>query len=200
MHGPRIVFHGGAFDDEPNPPVPVVSDIDGAANEAFVLGTNVTGEPIRECHHPAWSVSGARILCMAHREPSRRSQKTQARALYSYAFDQRSGKWLQESTHPLFDPPGNTELRDNLPSFRGQACDMLTYKFAEWCGTDRFVVMTMFCSTGETVTASRVVIGDLSDGRLYDLTTHIESHFPSPRAVSTRAIYATCHALDGIHA
>ena len=184
----KIVTFGG----EDGAQVPIVSTIYGGDVEEFVLGENASGRLIEECHHPAWNATGDRILCTAHAPASARSETdgTQAQGLYEY--EHAAGQWQRVGINPLFVPPGNTELAAALPAFASVDCHTLTYKFAEWCGGDRYVLFTLFCTTADgVVTASRVVLGDSLTGDMYDLSEAVENSAFGTSG-QARAVFGTC--------
>lgn len=145
---------------------------------AFDLGRNASGAPIRECHHPAWNYAGDAILCMVH-QPAETVDGLATRLLYTWTRD-TTGRW----TNPrrTFEPLRLDRLP--LPSAAlfadTTSYQHVTYKYAQWCGTDDWVLATVYASNRSTVRrgeddlASRLMLIHLHPVDYVDLTSLVE--------------------------
>ncbi len=176
-------------------PNPHVSGADGSDPRAFVRNSGT-----ESCQHPAWSPKGTRVLCTKQEE---RLQNTETgfndgrgpgatlRPLEVFRED-HDGVWTQEAER-LFEPLPYSEYPAAFP--RAGCRDLITYKFAHWCGDDAHIVATVYCSDGEhDIGTSRVLLIDITDRArpvYHDLTAAIESHLGLAEA-RLQAIYSVC--------
>ena len=71
---------------------------------------------------------------------------------------------------------------------------LITYKFGHWCGSDRYVVATVFAQASERdpVLQSRVLLFDTrAPQEMWDLTDVIEALEGVPRG-TWRAMFSAC--------
>lgn len=159
------------------------------------LGRGRDDERIVSCHHPAWNVTGTEILCTRQFHPDKTSVlDLEVRALYGYRFNGTG--WAS--------PREVVESRDLRLRFPTQLKhvhdgDLLTYKYGHWCGSDRYVVATVFGQTkdGQPVITSRVMLFDTGStpAGVWDLTDVVEDVEGVSRG-TWRAIFSTCAASD----
>lgn len=181
------------------------------ATEEFVLGRNLAGAPIFECHHPAWNVSGDSILCTAH-DPTERYPATSGlpeaardrRSRLLYMFTKSGLHWSGADVPftPLFPVELNTNFGDRFPLAGSPSCHIYTYKYAEWCGTDDYIVATLFCSSDyleDPIFSSRVFLIRRSDDKpqYYDITRMIELEL-GLSAGELHGIYSTCSRVGDL--
>lgn len=173
------------------------------ATEEFDLGTNDAGAPIRECHHPAWSVSGESILCTNHRpaEPYPRGAESDSRLLYMYSRTGSTWSGAELVFTPLTPDDLSTDFGSLFPMEGDPSCQIYTYKYAEWCGTDNYIVATVFCSDDDYVEenpifSSRVFLIQRSPLIYIDLTRFIEQEL-GLSVGEMHGIYSTCALIEG---
>ncbi len=142
-------------------------------------GVNRAGKELEACHHPAWSPSGASIVCQAHR-PSETVDGMETKVLYRYARDAAGGF---ASAGVAFTPVSPTAAGLDAAALLGPAagCKTLTYKYAEYCRSDDWLVTTLYGSQGATgsgrgavVGASRVLLVEAATSRYVDVTRLVE--------------------------
>ena len=82
-------------------------------------------------------------------------------------------------------------------------CKTIVYKYAEWCGTDDYVVVTVYCAEDPEesslsdvfgVFVSRVILVHLPSSEYWDLTKVVQKEF-FPDDVNINGVYATCSDL-----
>jgi hypothetical protein len=217
----RLVSHGADTDDAPSarravPRVsPVVSLSEQVPTEEFELGSGARfdstsgrwigqdGLPIHECHHPAFDISGDHVMCHAHKVGDENQETAFATGpggpvvKLNYLYRQTSAQGWGDPVLP-FDPGTPASLEAALGAAMPQAdCAALySYKFAEFCGTDDFVITTLYCKADrkEPPTHSRVLIVQRSQRRIWDLTAWVEDLLGQPRgALSAQS--GTCGSL-----
>lgn len=145
----------------------------------FTLGKTAGGAAIKECHHPAWNYAGTAIMCMVQ-NPQETFDGTKARLLYTYS-DTGSG-WANQGR--TFEPVEMTKSTlDSAKLLTAAAgCQTINYKYAQWCGSDDYVLATVYCSgaatgdRGAPVTASRVMLIGTNPVQYVDLTSLIEKN------------------------
>ena len=198
---PRIVTFGGAFKSASGLPeqTPRVTNFLGSFEEALDL-TGEGDETFTECHHPAWNVSGTEILCMRNREPEHPDGRRQPwlKALYKFSWDERSSTWRNRGL--LFVACSLDALKSTFPAFFSTVnVAGVTYKYAEWCGSDKHVLATVYLSDDdENVLMSRVMLIDISTPKTptyRDISSVVERMGPDSGGGSRtnwHAIYGTC--------
>lgn len=179
--------------------------VDGAGKPlatplVIAAGNNAAGQPIQGCHHPAWNASGDRIMCMVHR-PSETVGGMATKLLYTYVRD-GAGKWAigGRAFEPLTPEAAKLAVASKLSASAG--CELLTYKYAQYCASDDYVVATLYCSTGgkssgrgAEIGASRVVVIRTNPVEYIDITGLVEREQGlSPGALSS--FTGTCRAVD----
>lgn len=171
--GPRIVSFGN---DPVSTLMPRVTTLTGDYEEAFETGDS----RFTQCHHPAWNVEGTEILCMRNESVEHEGNlqdQPYLRALYRFKWD--GNRWGEPGR--LFEPMSRTDLEetfgDVLPPVSVDGTSGYTYKYAEWCGSNAFVLLTLYgTEQGRTVLSSRVMMVRI-DGptpRYWDVTAAIE--------------------------
>lgn len=173
----------------------------GAADiptQEFSLGANMAGATINECHHPAWNFSGDRVLC-TNQDP--REHYPSAAASWSrllYMYEQGGGTWGNAS--PAFVPLTPSQLAarfgSSYPNTGTPQCRTYTYKYAEWCASDDYIVATLFCSDDDynstnPIFSSRVILIRLYPLEYIDLTRIVERSLGLDRG-ALHGIYSTC--------
>jgi hypothetical protein len=177
-----------------------VTNAFGAEVETFDLDFATDGG--EECHHPAWNISGDRILCHRH-EPRERFGDIQnrqfLRMLYLFAYDAFRGGWSSPTRQPqrVFEPRPPARMEAQFPQFESSRCNDYFYKYGEWCGTDDHVLVTVYCKdVYDAVVSSRVMVIDTStDPPTYrDVTAAIEDYERVPRDEqgTWRGLFGTC--------
>ena len=167
-----------------------------------------TSEPLTDCEHPAFNPDGSRVLCTQHQPWEATGSAYGWHLLYQFAWDASLSAWTNEGL--VFEPPNDGLLAGYTDSvFPGAgdeaACQNFSYKFAEWCGSDEYVVATLYCSnTGFfdsndfNVMMSRVVLIKLVKGTttvddMWDLTSVVEQEYSATHG-SFHGIFSTCSA------
>lgn len=183
--GPWVTVFGdqGKASDHVFSGHPIVARLpDGNEIQEFDLGRDDDNVNIDACHHTAWGIDGSRILCTRElTEDTITVPGLQIHALFKYRFN--GLKWVRDGYAVA---PGNVTTDSALPAFAGAAsligaspAPVLSYKYAHWLISDRWVVATVFITQNgsHNVFASRVVLFDTS-GALdpWDLTDIIEDH------------------------
>jgi len=202
----RVVTHGSLTESEPDDrdPKPRVSPAShlggaGAPTEEFVLGwsakylgggdwsTSAETRPITECHHPAWSTSGAEIACHAHLPSVRfNDDPTAAEPLVKLTYTYRRAGSVWGNPVLAFDPGSPDSLQASLGAGMPKAVCVseYSYKQAEFCLADGYMILTLFCRGPKPaddpdakglVTRSRVLIVRREPLRIWDVTGWIES-------------------------
>lgn len=178
-----IVTHGrNAAEAEVNPQV---HTLDGSTMQEFRVG----GE-FESCQHPAWNITGDRILCTRQAE-SVKIDKQQHRLLFGYHWE--GSEWGPEGT-PLVAGIRPADVPGLAPADRAGGCELVTYKYGEFCLSDDYVVYTMYCSTGEVITGSRVMLVRLSDQTRWDITEFVERHM-GVEPGDWQGVYSTCSGV-----
>jgi hypothetical protein len=171
---------------------PVVANLpDASTIEEFRLGRGRDAEQIESCHHPAWNVSGTEILCTRQHDADKASVPgLSVRGVYGYRWD--GTRWA--SPREVVE---TTDLRKDFPVQFGAVVDsnVLTWKYAHWCRSDRYVVATVFAQIddGDPVITSRVMLFDTATTPpgVWDLTDCVENLERASRG-TYRAIYSAC--------
>lgn len=147
----------------------------GTAQTRVSLGKNASGNAIKECHHPAFNVSGDEILCMVH-EPSEKVGGQRTKLLYSFKKN-TGGDWLNAGR--TFSPREISATgMDSESLFTG--CNSVVYKYAQWCGDNDYVITNLYCAgegsggRGSSIAASRVVLIGRSKQQYVDITSLVE--------------------------
>lgn len=173
---------------------------DGAKNVGAGLWTDGTGRPIQECHHPAWNVSGDEIVCHAHLPDVPFAEDVSAEGpsvKLNYVYSRSAGGW--GSPQLPFDPgtPGSLEAALGV-AMPAADCRTYSYKQAQFCGSDGFMVLTLFCKgdpplgrTDGEIVHSRILIVRRRPLRLWDVTGWIEHLHGVPRGTLTSQV-GTC--------
>ena len=173
--------------------------MDGSGVQEFELGD---APDFSSCHHPAWNRWGDRIICTRHyKAETRLSGDTEYNLRMLYEFlPSTLGNWTSPSGH-LFSPLSPNDLHERWPDIYPTSSKKLiyTYKFAEWCGSDDFVVATLFVSReDQTILCSRVLLiriaengVTLDDPEYHDLTSRVEDTLSLERGV-VQGVYSTC--------
>lgn len=179
----KLVTFGVATEDLTPPQV---SDALGGNIEPLELGQLSNGRDLKECHHPSWNPEGDGFLCTHTGDPEEVGE-TRLRQLYR--FGQLGGEW--ESRGPLIAAPSEEELQDELRDvFPADEADgpnrLYTYKYAQWCGREDYVVAALMYSQLESdkefkIEQSRVVLlrYDQSSGKveaIWDLVSAVEEY------------------------
>lgn len=163
-------------------------------------GVTASGKELQACHHPAWSPSGTSVLCMAHR-PAEVVGDLDTKLLYRYARD-GSGAWVNAGRvfEPLTPAAAGLDVAGELSKAAG--CVNLTYKFAEYCKSDEWVISTLYCSRGASPSghgaiagASRVVLIHTNPVEYVDLTRLVERE-RGLEAGALTSFTGTCRALE----
>ena len=174
---------------------PIVARLpDGDLMQLFGIGSGYPGRDgvdFTRCHHPAWSDSGETILCTRQEEPDELSVPgLEVRALYGYQFDSASSTWMS-----VGELVPSTDIRSDLAAFAGATTAVtLTYKFGHWCGSDQYIVATVFMEDAAKAgaqLASRVVLFDTNTGDAYDLVNAVEDLEGVTRG-TYRAVFSAC--------
>lgn len=164
-------------------------------------GNNAAGKAIEGCHHPAWNETGDRIMCMVHR-PSETVGGMATKLLYTYVRDS-AGKWALggRAFEPLAPADAKLAVASQLSASAG--CETLSYKYAQYCASNDYVVTTLYCSKGgkssgrgAEIGASRVLLIRTNPVEYVDITGLVESDQGlAPGALSS--FTGTCRAVDG---
>lgn len=224
---PRVATFGGLVAD--NQRTPRVTSLGGGDEEPFDVPADWggPGQDVPECHHPAWNPRGDRILCTRYQHAEDDLEgftddgaATEYGLRRLYLFESNGeGHWIpsddvlpgeagalvQRLTDKEFNsiPGKGTNLfppRYDTSTHSG-GCRTYVWKFAEWCQSDRFLVATVFCSSGMdwdtsmTALHSRVVLIDTRDtstaaAGYTDLTSIIEDTLPWAGVGSVRGTYS----------
>ena len=161
---------------------PQVHTLDGSTMQEFRVD-----DEHRSCQHPAWNVTGDRILCTMH-EPTARASGRSHRLLFGYRWD--GSEWGAEGS-PLVAAIEPARVPGMAAAEDAGGCELVTYKYGEFCLSDDYVVFTMYCSTGGAITASRVMLVRLSDQARWDITERVEGHMGVDPG-SWQGVYSTC--------
>jgi hypothetical protein len=163
-------------------------------------GKNAAGRDIVGCHHPAWNASGDRITCMVH-SPSESIGGISTKLLYSYARD-AAGRWslAGRAFEPVTPTAAGLAVASRLTADAG--CQVLTWKYAQYCQSDDYLVATLYCSLGgksgrrgAEIGASRVLIVHTNPVEYFDVTAMVEADAGVP--VGTMSSFTgTCRAVD----
>lgn len=175
--------------------------------QEFDLGENMEGNGINTCHHPAWNPSGNRILCTSQNPSEAYNNPKDNYLRFLYSYSETNGTW--SDPNPVFIPFTPEELEDQFgPVFPRNGtphCEIYTYKFAEWCASDDYIVATLFCSTqdensgasasNDIIISSRVMLIRRFPVRYTDITGIVEAS----RGLSsgqTHGVYSTCKRVE----
>lgn len=225
--GPGLVTFGGAISPPtPTEHIPQVSDLDGGNLVQVDIASSTPA--LTECHHPAFNKSGDAILCTGQ-EPAEdfgildSGSLQHRRRLHSFSWN--GAAWADGA--PLvgalsaadFESIATDKAGNVLPGvFPEQAlpgsldkCRNYVWKFAEYCGSDRYVVATVYCTDSSDspqyrqIRNSRVVLIDLdadddivgTPAAYHDLTGWIED-FESAQAGTFNAVFSTCRQFGSV--
>ena len=202
----RIVSFGRAAGSG-QPRKPVVHTITGqmapsqqspaSLRQEFDLGPRVdVGRKIQECHHPSFNPSGERISC-SEQKTVERIDNTQFRLIYEYQ-ESYWNRWAQVGL--AFHR--KRHLTDWLPApfqrWVGDENVILTYKQSEWCGSDRYMVVTLFADRvnddkSRNSLKSLVYLVDRHTQVMTDLTAIVAREMRMSNPGTINGQYATCH-------
>ena len=159
------------------------------------------------CHHAAWNTEGTRILCHAASEAEPFGIGQRLHALYEYRYLAPKASWVKSDTSAgpdgrVFDP-ADPAMLDEVLSQDALVCATYFVKYAEWCGSDDYVLATLYCKDENLeIPSSRVVVVTLRgpDGaaQIADVTSAVEEalsdamRLPPPRRRPWRAVFGTC--------
>lgn len=211
----RIVAH--TDDLSGNGPYPMVSSLsDPTQVEEFerplTMGEGGPAQRIAECHHPSWNPSGERILCMQN-DPIQAApghlSENKFRLLYQ--FEKGPVKWevVGSNGGVMFLPmeAAAYEATGVFPMDSAQApfCRIMSYKYAQWCGRNNYLVVTVYCEdnvhNARTPHFTSRVMLIRYDGAVpvyWDLTDLIRQvYFPTVEKINFQGIFATCQAGYG---
>lgn len=176
--------------------------------EEFDLGFNMEARPIESCHHPAWNPGGNRIMCTSQ-DPSETYNTpgdNLLRFLYTYTYNSADELWYDPQ--PPFTPLTPAELEAEFGSLFPESgdphCEIYTYKFAEWCASDNYIVATLFCSAQRkhidsddpyNIITSRVMLIRRFPVRYTDITRIVEKS-RGLRPGQTHGVYSTCARVE----
>jgi len=207
----RVVTHGSTVGDEPPQPKPRVGPAISASTEVptqeFSLGLSASVESgswvnaarddllIKECHHPAWSMSGDRVICHAHQPTipfTPGNELPEVKLTYMYRPD-GAGGWRAPAL--LFNPESpaywEAELGDAMKA--ANCTQYYSFKQAQFCQDDNYLILTLFCRSEEEkslydpeekkgkIMHSRVLIVRRSPMKVWDATAIIEDILALPR-------------------
>ncbi len=168
-----------------------------SVRQEFDLGPRVDGrKEIQECHHPSFNPSGDRISC-SEQKTVEIIDHTQFRLIYEYQ-ESYWNKWEQVGL--AFHR--KRHLTDWLPApfqrWVGRKDVILTYKQSEWCGSDRYMVVTLFAdrvNDDETRDSlkSLVYLVDRHTQVMTDLTAIVAREMRMDNPGTINGQYATCH-------
>jgi hypothetical protein len=188
---------------------PLVHNVIGYDRVEFDLGYRDSFGRLLDCEHPAFNPAGDRVLCTQMGGPE--GEDPGWNLLYQFAWDGAS-TWVQDGL--LFAPPDEADLVSWLgpvfPCFArddDSTCQIYNYKLAEWCGSDDYLVATLFCTSEDyfsdeafKVLMSRVVLIEVDRGTtpatvvgMWDLTAAVEDYEGETRG-SYHGINSTCSA------
>lgn len=182
--GAEVVSFGPASTSDPDRYSLDVRSLDAAGRptgptNVVPRGSNASGKELSACHHPAWNASGSAVLCMAQ-QPAESVGGIDTKLLYRY--DRGSnGQWStpKRAFEPLTPSQAGMEAASLLSKEAG--CTVLSYKYAEYCRGDDWILTTLFCSKGASSSgrgaemgASRVVLVQSDPVRYVDLTRLVE--------------------------
>lgn len=166
--GQRVVTFGGAQTTLPHggfytQRVPRTSTRYGGDVEEAVLPADwATPAQSAECHHPAWNVSGDEILCTRYQSPeiiTGGDSDQDARRLWVLSWDGTSwgnaqplvGLLTRIGFNETSKDPFQLLVNNVFPPRTGPigsdaVCADYVWKFGEWCGSNRYVVATLYCT------------------------------------------------------
>ncbi len=171
-----------------------------AAPLAIASGKNAAGKNIEGCHHPAWNASGDQILCMVHR-PSEGVGGMSTKLLYTYARD-AAGAWslAGRAFEPVTPEAAGLSVASQLSESAG--CTVLSYKYAQYCDSNDWIVTTLYCSKegnasgrGAVIGASRVLLIGTKPVRYLDVTGMVEAS-QGVKAGTLSSFTGTCRAVN----
>lgn len=195
LYGPqsgRIVSFG--LDPSVTNPVPHTHDRDGNNLEMFDLPIlDANGVNFESCHHPDWNSDGTRIMCTRHKDEEVADGRL-LRQLHEFAYDASSARW--GSVGALMAPISLAGVPAEV--YPSGACDILTYKYARYVGSNH-VLATVFCSTiAADVTGSRVMLIEnptAASPIYHDITTEVEIAVGAARG-SWRGVFGSWGAVS----
>lgn len=159
---------------------PIVARLpDGSAIQEFDLGNGNEGDSIVGCHHPAWSITGGEIACTREKSfDDTVGLELDVHGLYGFRFP-NFGRWQNQG-----EVIRSTDVRGDpdFPHFHGLAYSgndhpVLSYKYATWVASDRWIAATVFITQGgsHNVLMSRVVLFDTTGAEApLDLVEFVE--------------------------
>ncbi len=157
-HGDALVSFGGGNPENGKYPQPHVSSLSGTSLETFDVGN-----PDHESYqHPSWSPDGRRV--MATRQYAVEGGSSGLHRLL-YVFERNAGVWVSQGR--LFDAPALSSLPPAFQQLQPLSCSLLTFKYAQWCAFEDWIVVTAFCndSTDASIppAMSRVLLVNVRD-------------------------------------
>ena len=161
--------------------------------------------PLEGCAHLAWSPDGKKLLCT---EQGTMADGFMQSRIFTFDFDRNTDPKNVVSSKmasPLFEHRESTEM---FTLAQGEACSVYYHKYAEWCGSEDFVVATVGCGcettqcTNETGGEPKMIgeriyligVSDPSAPVYYDLNAQLESKLGAASG-SLTSFTATCGAL-----
>ncbi|MFN2114087.1 MAG: hypothetical protein ACK2T6_00095 [Anaerolineae bacterium] len=208
----------GAADASKCMAIPAVIDL-ASTTSPGIIDVDYGAAGINSCAHLALNSDGTQLLCTEQLTwtPADNcrtcGEKVNQDRIYGFDYDAETGRYepmvgggeygllfrhlgpvglhVFDSRYPTADTPGP----GGLYCERGYL-----HKYAEWCGTDDYVVATVFCSTeaaswaGEATLYSRIMLIDISDRlypEYYDVTSELE-RLTHAREGSYHGFSATC--------
>lgn len=202
--GVRIATFGELSDGNARPQTNEYDGGDYQETPAFTA--EYDGRRVSACHHPAWNKSGDRILCTNQSNFEELTDGSHQRLLYAYQWD--GSAWLADGA--VFEPPSEVELAEFLPKGSdSRSFERYTYKYAEWCVSDDYLIATLFGDDGGdsdefSVVSSRVVL--IKVGRstravlgMWDITRAVEDAEGYSEG-ELRSVFATCAGTRGVSA
>ena len=230
----RVVAHGKEPGEVNATPKVFVM---GGVREPESFEVAFDGDNLPDCHHASWNISGDRIQCSGQGFNSEFNlpegfDGMPHKLIFGYRWHDVEKQWVRDNSSnnshgALFEPktpemlsqffsPGKTQ-RSLFPiksfvfpfaySESEKKCDIIVYKYAEWCGTDDYIVVTVYCSSFESnsrdhsdnvsddVLVSRIIVVHLPSSEYWDLTKVIQSNFFYGQNVRINGVYATCSNL-----
>lgn len=204
--GMRVTTFGPHGEADAAPRVHRLNPLSATSTEVetqdFSLGMNMAGTHIAECHHPTWNPGGTKVMCTAHGTDAYPLETypvgggPQLRFLYMYG--QSASRW--SGATPAFTPLTPAALATRFgalfPTGGMPQCRIYTYKYAEWCASENYIVATVFCSDDfynrtNPAFSSRVMLIQINPLRYIDLTSIVEGATGAALG-EIHGIYSTC--------
>lgn len=175
--------------------------------QKFSLGSNMEGQDIEKCHHPAWNPSGNRIMCTSQKPNEEYHVEGDNLLRFLYTYSSVGGLWSdpEAAFTPLTPEELEIEFGRIFPASGSPHCEIYTYKFAEWCASDDYIVATVFCSAQRrdistsddpyTIISSRVMLIRRFPVRYTDITRIVERS-RGLRPGMVHGVYSTCARVE----